>query len=739
MDANALWSLFRSMSSLRRLNSSHFLCSIYFCVIQFGGKLISYNVVVAQTPTQPPVHYTQHTLAIHQVVADPELISRAEKLENTLSNGNFLDYCLYKIAEHSDNENISKAWKLVALHLEGDERKQKENLLELLGFGLSTANGIDQLCHSTHRLNTQQISPINDSVGGICDSNLVNELPESPMALPILPESMRIKIDTNDQTLGNEINRAILGGDVYSVISKCIERSNWSEAILLCCFVAPEYTASTLRQYFNHCVTSNTNSWSALLWCIVSAQTTTEGEMTAIFNDFVSKVDLEYWKELLAFISRESDNWEDVNTKPALIDNLAKRLIQQYVETGAKQWLDAGIYCYIVNGDYFNVAKFVPFGSHLDRIELSLVLQKCTNAEFVVNQLTAHYAKLLAIEGKLDLALKYIDDNESELKDRIIGSLRPDNRFMARSQPTGIRAQTNVHNFNKSYASRVQTPAPVNTVSQMPTTMPANYSMPPSYSNPYGTTPMATTMANYPPPPPTMSAAIPNAPVVRPSAPMAAQYPSIGSIYTPSQHNSVYNQYPGTQAYGEQAYTPQVVSPGWNDPPVLNRARHNSLSEGQSAYHPIANTISTPLPVVPTEAVEPMARPMRPESRRQSFGSHSMPEPLSPQNQQICDAFNRLVSQLEQSPNSQAMNVKRKLEDSRHKLETMRSKLGPSGQLSANTVSGLSQIADAINRNDFQRALDCHSHLVATTTFGETTAFLPAIKVILHLAQQRIQ
>ena len=69
-----------------------------------------------------------------------------------------------------------------------------------------------------------------------------------------------------------------------------------------------------------------------------------------------------------------------------------------------------------------------------------------------------------------------------------------------------------------------------------------------------------------------------------------------------------------------------------------------------------ANTISTPLPVIPSEAVEPNIR-----TRPQSVAPL---EPLSPQNQQIMDAFDRLVSNLQLSSNSQPLNMKRKLDDS---------------------------------------------------------------------------
>ncbi|RWS20598.1 protein transport protein Sec31A-like protein [Leptotrombidium deliense] len=85
-----------------------------------------------------------------------------------------------------------------------------------------------------------------------------------------------------------------------------------------------------------------------------------------------------------------------------------------------------------------------------------------------------------------------------------------------------------------------------------------------------------------------------------------------------------------------------------------------------------------------------------------------------------------------------SMNMRRKLEDIRCKMENLRLKLSKEGQLSSLTMNGLKDIISAINAGDYNRATSLHTHLVATTTFGETADFLPAIKVLVHLAHQHL-
>ncbi len=254
---------------LNRLFVLLFKLHLIFCLNQFGGKLLTYNLVVTQTQTQPPTQFTQHILTIQQVVIDSELIQRAEKLENALCNANFMDYCLYKISEHNEDQNLLMAWKLVALHLENDQQKQKEILLNLLGFDncQTKKDSIDDLCDlTTNQLTTQGITNNHLSESEFFNRENISNIAENRN----LQKSLAI--DTSNACLGTQINRAILNGDVESVIKNCIQNNNWTEGILLCCFVSPENTASTLRQYFDYCLSSKPESWSSLLWCIISGK-----------------------------------------------------------------------------------------------------------------------------------------------------------------------------------------------------------------------------------------------------------------------------------------------------------------------------------------------------------------------------------------------------------------------------------------------------------------------------------
>ena len=67
-------------------------------------------------------------------MTSPELICRAEKLENALSNGNFVDYCLYKNCRTFRQRKYIEGLEIVALHLENDRQKQRQKLLQLLDF-----------------------------------------------------------------------------------------------------------------------------------------------------------------------------------------------------------------------------------------------------------------------------------------------------------------------------------------------------------------------------------------------------------------------------------------------------------------------------------------------------------------------------------------------------------------------------------------------------------------------------
>lgn len=69
-----------------------------------------------------------HKVNILQVVTDTELIDRSTKLEEMLSNGNYIDYCRQKADETQDQHN-RYVWYFLKANFENDPKAEMLNLL----------------------------------------------------------------------------------------------------------------------------------------------------------------------------------------------------------------------------------------------------------------------------------------------------------------------------------------------------------------------------------------------------------------------------------------------------------------------------------------------------------------------------------------------------------------------------------------------------------------------------------
>lgn len=77
----------------------------------------------------------------------------------------------------------------------------------------------------------------------------------------------------------------------------------------------------------------------------------------------------------------------------------------------------------------------------------------------------------------------------------------------------------------------------------------------------------------------------------------------------------------------------------------------------------------------------------------------------------------------------------RKLEDVSKKLEVLNDCLR-GGKLSATTITGLSHILQYLQTGDYGSAVNVHAGLSVQCSFLEVGSFLPAIKVLIQLAQR---
>uniref|UniRef100_A0A8B9C7W3 Protein transport protein Sec31A n=1 Tax=Anser brachyrhynchus TaxID=132585 RepID=A0A8B9C7W3_9AVES len=79
--------------------------------------------------------------------------------------------------------------------------------------------------------------------------------------------------------------------------------------------------------------------------------------------------------------------------------------------------------------------------------------------------------------------------------------------------------------------------------------------------------------------------------------------------------------------------------------------------------------------------------------------------------------------------------TKRKLDDANKRLECLYDKLREQ-TLSPTIISGLHNIVKSIETRNYMEGLNIHTHIVSTSNFSETSAFMPVLKVVLTQANK---
>lgn len=69
-----------------------------------------------------------HTVIINQVITEPELVERSAKLEEVLSNGDYVEYCRQRADEMPDQHNRF-VWYFLKANFESNPHTEMLNLL----------------------------------------------------------------------------------------------------------------------------------------------------------------------------------------------------------------------------------------------------------------------------------------------------------------------------------------------------------------------------------------------------------------------------------------------------------------------------------------------------------------------------------------------------------------------------------------------------------------------------------
>ncbi|NWV92719.1 SC31A protein, partial [Machaerirhynchus nigripectus] len=227
---------------------------------------------------------------------------------------------------------------------------------------------------------------------------------------------------------------------------------------------------------------------------------------------------------------------------------------------------------------------------------------------------------------------------------------------------------------------------------------------------------------------------------------------------------------------------------GWNDPPTLNRAaKKKKVPDNFLPPVPITSPIMNPLadpqsqmqqppaPAPPSSApsfqpphlpagqmvlqggFQPASQPLGPSimpptvSKPSMEGAPGAPignaiqhvqalptekitkKPIPEEHLILKTTFEALIQRCLLSASDP--QTKRKLDDANKRLEFLYDKLREQ-TLSPTIISGLHNIVKSIETRNYQEGLNIHTHIVSTSNFSETSAFMPVLKVVLTQANK---
>ncbi|XP_058523130.1 protein transport protein Sec31A isoform X28 [Ochotona princeps] len=678
----------------------------------FGGKLVTFENVRVQSPQGAEQQLQQQQVFISQVVTEKEFLSRSDQLQQVVQSQGFISYCQKKI-DASQTEFEKNVWSFLKVNFEDDSRGK---YLELLGYRKEDLR--------------KKIALALNKVDGT-DVRIKEETQESEF-LPSAGGTFNISVSGDIDGL---ITQALLTGNFESAVDLCLHDNRMADAIILAIAGGKELLARTQTKYF----AKSQSKITRLITAVVMKN----------WKEIVESCDLKNWREALAAVL----TYAKPDEFSALCDLLGTRLERE----GDSLLQTQACLCYICAG---NVEKLVSCWTKAqdgssplslqDLIEKVVILRKAvqltqamdTNSVGVLlAEKMSQYANLLAAQGSITAALAFLPDNTNQPN---IVQLR-DRLRRAQGEPVSVQESAKVP-YERQPMPKGR-PGPIAGHPQMPRMQVQQY-------YPHG--------ENPPPPGFIMHGNInPNA-----AAPL------------PTSTGHVHGQVP---PYPQ----PQRPQNGWNDPPALNRVpKKKKMPENFTPPVPITSPImnplgdpqsqmlqqQTPAPVPPSNQASfpqphlPGGQPFH--GMQQPLGQASMPPSFSKPNLEgapgapigntvqhvqslptekitkkpipdehliLKTTFEELIQRCLSSATDP--QTKRKLDDASKRLEFLYDKLREQ-TLSPTIINGLHSIARSIEMRNYSEGLTIHTHIVSTSNFSETSAFMPVLKVVLTQANK---
>lgn len=307
---------------------------------------------------------------------------------------------------------------------------------------------------------------------------------------------------------------------------------------------------------------------------------------------------------------------------------------------------------------------------------------------------------------------------------------------------------------------------------------------PQMYPAQQASSPTSNSAAAFPPPPSSGASFQHGGPGAPPSSSAYALPP--GTTGTPPAASELpASQRTENQSFQDQASVLEGSQNGWNDPPALNRVPKKKTPENFTPPVPITSPIMNPCGDPQSQMLQQQPSAPGPLSSQASFpqpphlasgqpfhgvqqplGQTGMPpsfskpniegapgapigntiqhvqalptekitkKPIPDEHLILKTTFEDLIQRCLSSATDP--QTKRKLDDASKRLEFLYDKLREQ-TLSPTIINGLHSIARSIETRNYSEGLTVHTHIVSTSNFSETSAFMPVLKVVLSQASK---
>ncbi|XP_036193849.1 protein transport protein Sec31A isoform X15 [Myotis myotis] len=702
----------------------------------FGGKLVTFENVKVQS--QQGAELQQHVF-ISQVVTEKEFLSRSDQLQQVVQSQGFVNYCQKKIdASQSDFEK--NVWSFLKVNFEDDSRGK---YLQLLGYskedlGKKIALALNKVDGPNVALkDSDQVAQSDGEESPAAEEQLLGEhIKEEKQESEFLPSAggpFNISISGDIDGL---ITQALLTGNFESAVDLCLHDNRMADAIILAIAGGQELLARTQKKYF----AKSQSKITRLITAVVMKN----------WKEIVESCDLKNWREALAAVL----TYAKPDEFSALCDLLGTRLESE----GDSLLQTQACLCYICAG---NVEKLVACWTKAqdgnnplslqDLIEKVVILRKAVQLTQAMDTNTvgvllaekmSQYANLLAAQGSIAAALAFLPESTNQPN---IVQLR-DRLRRAQGEPVPGQESPQVP-YERQQLPKGR-PGPIADHTQIPRVPTQQY-------YPHG---------ENPPPPGFLMHGNVN--------------PNVAAAQLSTSPGHMHTQVP---PYPQ----PQRPQNGWNDPPALNRVpKKKKMPENFMPPVPITSPIMNPMGDPQSQMLQQPSAP-GPLSNQASFpqphlsggqpsfhglqqplGQPGMPpsfskpniegapggpigntiqhvqalpaekitkKPIPDEHLILKTTFEDLIQRCLSSATDP--QTKRKLDDANKRLEFLYDKLREQ-TLSPTIINGLHNIARSIETRNYSEGLTIHTHIVSTSNFSETSAFMPVLKVVLTQANK---